>query len=171
MKVQPVLLILAACVFLTPKAFAQSQDLIIEPDEFQGVTKIKTQKLVVYENKETKEALIFTFFLFCASIEKPKCEGDVAVAIAAFLAGDSFKFSSAVIALADGQRLDLGSIEKLDEELVDGQKLRAYALIIKRDAFTKLASAKVLKMQIGGVISFTFTPDQIKPLKALLGKM
>lgn len=158
------ILILAIC----PLTWAQ--DVITEYDEFQGITKIKTPKLFVYEDKDTGERIQFTFMLICSSKEKPDCANDVAIAIGALLKSDHFKFSSHVIALADRERIDLGSAAKLNEEDQDGMRFQSYALMIKRDVFLKLASAKSLKMQIGGVLSFTFNAEQQKSLKALSQK-
>lgn len=144
----------------------QSSKLISEYDEFNDFTKIKTEKLLVYEPSDSPDRIQLTFMTFHKG-KKVEPVDEVAVAMGALLSKRHLRFSTSVKVVADDARLDLGNAGLLDEEQQGEQIFQSYGWIIPAEKFKKMAQSKVLKMQIGGVLAFTLSEKHCSALKAL----
>lgn len=149
--------------------FQQPQLLITEYDEFNDITKIKTGKLFVLDSEEEK--IQFTFFTLCKGKQTRDCEKTPFAAIGVLLKSNDLTFSKGLKAIADGERFDLGEATLLKTEPQDGATFLSLVSLIPSEIFQKFGKAKTLKMQLGGVLTFSFNSDQIKAMRELAAKI
>lgn len=148
--------------------FQQPGNLIVEYDEFNDFTLVKTSKLLVLDAEAEK--MQFTFWTTCKGKQSKDC-GDAPFASIGLLSKhDNLAFSKTVLAIADGERLDLGEAVLIKTEPEDGWQFHSLMMTFKPDQFQKIARAKVLKMQIGGVLAFSFSAAQLKEMKEMADK-
>jgi hypothetical protein len=149
--------------------FQQPTALITEYDEFNSFTKIKTDKLYVLDSETEK--IQFTFLTVCKGNQTKDCEKSPFAAIGVLLKSNYLTFSKSLKAIADGERFDLGEATLLKTEPQDGFTFLSLTTVIPSDVFQKFGKAKTLKMQLGGVLAFTFSDDQVKEIRDLALKI
>lgn len=154
------------CLFLLCQ---QSPQPIIEYDEFNDLTKIKTEKLIVLDTPS--EQMQITFISICKGNQTAKCEPATIASIGLLLKSENLQYSKSLIALADGRRVDLGEAEVFKAEQQGDWYFFGLGYFVNADDFQRFAAARSLRMQLGGLIEFSFDKEQMAAIRAVARKL
>lgn len=142
----------------------QPSAVFVHYDAFNDFTQIKTGKLYVLDTPA--ERMQVTFWTTCKGNQTVNCEPSPFASIG-LLTKDDLQFSKSLMALADNERFDLGEAVVLKTESQSVGQFHSLAVTVPAEAFQKFAKAKKLRMQLGGVIEFSFDAEQMAAIKEL----
>lgn len=75
-----------------------------------------------------------------------------------------------LILMVDDERIPLGSIERVEDEILSNGVIEYLGVVVSRSTFEKIANAKKVEAQLGRT-EFHLTDGNLKYLREFLGKM